>query len=72
MCAPIRDPEENPTPAEGEALRANQSLYDAAVIAQLEWDTSRSENPTEFTTIPIDQSILDAERQFQVRQRPLD
>jgi hypothetical protein len=33
---PIRDPEKNPTPAEREALRANQSLYDAATIAQLE------------------------------------
>jgi hypothetical protein len=30
MWVPIRDPQKNPTAAEKEALRANQSLYDAA------------------------------------------
>ena len=29
----IRDPNKNPTPAEIEALRANQSLYDATEVA---------------------------------------
>lgn len=32
IWVPIRDPEKHPTPAEREALRANQSLYDAAAI----------------------------------------
>jgi hypothetical protein len=72
IWVPIRDPEKNPTPAEREALRANQSLYDAVAVAQHEWEASQSENPTDFTSIPIDQSILDNEQQFQVRQRPLD
>ena len=68
----IRDPEKDPTPAEREALRANQSLYDAVEIAQQEWHVSQSENPTDFTLIPIDPSILDDEHQFQVHQRPLN
>jgi hypothetical protein len=72
MWVPIRDPQKNPTFAEKEALRANQSLYDAAELAQQEWNESRSENPADFTDIPIDPTILDGERQFQVRQRPLD
>ena len=40
-------------------------------IAQLEWDTSQSENPMGLAAISINQSILD-ERQFQVRQKSLD
>ena len=68
----IRDPKKNLTPAEREALCANQSLYDAVEIVQQEWDTSQSGNSIYFIAIPIDQSILDDERQFQVRQRPLD
>ena len=44
MWVPIRDPEKNPTPAEREALHANQSLYDAVAIAQHEWNMSQSEN----------------------------
>jgi hypothetical protein len=31
-----------------------------------------AENPADFTGIHIDQLVLDGERQFQVRQRPLD
>src|SRR5438045_2214124 len=61
IWVPIQDPEKNPTPAEREALRANQSLYDAVTIAQQEWDASQSENPMDFTAIHIDQSILDDE-----------
>jgi hypothetical protein len=72
IWVPIWDPEKNPTPTKKEALRAHQSLYDAAAIAQLEWDKSQSENHMDFTTIPINQSILDEERQFQVQQRYLD
>ena len=37
--------------------------------AQQEWNESRSEDPADFTTIPIDPTVLDDERQFQVRQR---
>ena len=66
MWVPIRDPEKNPTPAEKEALRAHQSLYDTSAKAQLEWEKSQSENPTDLTTISINQSILDEERQLQV------
>ena len=40
IWVPIRDPEKGPTPAEKEALRANQSLYDAVVLAQQEWEAS--------------------------------
>ena len=41
-------------------------------LRRLEWDTSQSENTMDFTSVSIDQSILDDERQFQVRQRSLD
>ncbi|KAN0074286.1 hypothetical protein V8E54_008223, partial [Elaphomyces granulatus] len=69
MWVPIRDPQKNPTAAEEEALRANQSLYEALERAQQEWNESQSEDPADFTAIPIDPTILDDERQFQVRQR---
>jgi hypothetical protein len=69
MWVPIRDPQKNPTAAETEALRANQSLYEALEHAQQEWDVSRSEDPADFTAIPIDPTVLEDERQFQVRQR---
>jgi hypothetical protein len=54
---------------EKEALRANQSLYEALEHAQQEWNESRSEDPADFTAIPIDPAVLDDEQQFQVRQR---
>lgn len=69
MWVPIRDPQKNPTAAETEALRANQSLYEALEHVQQEWDVSRSEDPADFTAIPIDPTVLEDERQFQVRQR---
>jgi hypothetical protein len=69
---PIRDPQKESTPAERDALRANQSLYDAVERAQQEWHRVQSENPTEFTSIPIDPTILEAERQFQIQRRPLN
>jgi hypothetical protein len=51
----------------------HEALYDAAELAQQEWNESRSENPADFTDIPIDPTILAyGERQFQVQQRPLD
>jgi hypothetical protein len=70
LWIPIRDPEKQPTPAERDALRANQSLYDAVETAQAEWDRVHSENPLVFTDIPIDPAILEAERQFQIQQTP--
>jgi hypothetical protein len=69
---PIRDPEKDPTPAERDALRANQSLYDAVECAQAEWNRVQSENPAVFTDIPIDPMILEAEQQFKISQRPLN
>jgi hypothetical protein len=67
----IRDPEKDPTLAERDALRANQSLYDAVERAKAEWDKVQSEDPVVFTDIPIDPTILEAERQFKISQRPL-
>jgi len=69
MWVPIQNPQKNPTATEKEALRANHSLYEALKRAQEEWNKSRSEDPADFTAIPIDPTVLDDERQFQVRQR---
>jgi hypothetical protein len=68
LWTPIRDPEKNPTSAEKEALRAHPSLYDAVAIAEAEYEASRSENPADFTSIPIDPSILEDEHRFAQRQ----
>jgi hypothetical protein len=57
MWVPIRDPQKNPTAAETEAPRANQSLYEALERAQQEWDVSRLEDPADFTAIPIDPTV---------------
>ena len=38
---------------------------------QHEWEASQSENPTDFTSIPIEPSILHHEQQFQLQQAPL-
>ena len=46
--------------------RSSLSLYEAL---EQEWNESRSEDPADFATIPIDPTVLDDERQFQVRQR---
>ena len=67
----IRDPEKDLTPAERDTLRANQSLYDAVARAQAEWDRVQSEDPREFTSIPIDPVILEEEQRFKISQRPL-
>jgi hypothetical protein len=69
---PIIDSTVNLTPAEKEALRANQSLYDNLERAQQEWNRVQSEDPTQFTSIAIDPAILEMERQFELAsQRPL-
>jgi hypothetical protein len=67
----IRDPEKQPTPAETDALRANQSRYDHLEQTQKAWDKAYSDDPTEFTNIPIDPMILEHERQFQILQKDL-
>ena len=67
----IRDPEKIPTDAETAALRASQSLHDAARPAEDEWERVRYENLAVFTSIPIDPVIIAKEREFQLRQRPL-
>ena len=70
---PIRDPEKNPTSAETEALRANQSLYDAVKLAEEDWKVAYLDDPTQFTLIPIDPAILEEEQQYQLQQRkPLE
>jgi hypothetical protein len=71
IWVPIRDPEKEPTPAEREALRAPQSLYDTAAIAEHEWHTTQSEDLTNLTSIPIDPLILENEQRFQVHQKKL-
>jgi hypothetical protein len=66
---PVRDPEKQPTPAETEALRANQSLYDNLEFAQKAKERAYAENPQDFTSIPIDPKVLEMERQYKKRQR---
>jgi hypothetical protein len=66
---PIRDPEKQPTSAETDALRANQSLYDHLEQTQKARDNAYSDDPTEFTDILIDPAILEHERQFQILQK---
>src|SRR6266516_5337427 len=66
---PIRDTEKQPTSAETEALRANQSLYDHLEQTQKARDKAYSDDPKEFTDILIDPAILEHERQFQILQK---
>lgn len=68
---PVRDSKKNPTTAKREALRTYQLLYNATTIAQQEQDASQSKNPTDFTSIPIEPSILYHKQQFQLQQAPL-
>jgi DDE superfamily endonuclease len=69
MRIPIRDPEKQPTSAETDALRANQSLYDHLEQVQKARERAYSDDPAEFTDIPIDPAILEHERQFRVQQQ---
>ena len=68
---PIRDPEKQPTPAETAALSASRSLYDAAALAEEEWNQVQSDNPDIFTDIPINPEVLQQEHEFQVRHQGL-
>ena len=69
MWCPIRDPQKEPMATEKEALRASQSLYDAIAIAQSEFDTMQSNEPSIFTKVPIDPAVLEDEQQFLLSQR---
>ena len=68
MLIPIRDCRKDPWPEELEALRTNQSFYDALAGAQNEWEISRREHPEREL---IDPSILEFEEQFAVRRGSL-
>ena len=61
---PIRDPEKQPTPAETAALSAPRLLYDAAALAEQEWNQVQSDNPDIFTDIPINPKVLQQEHEF--------
>ena len=41
-------------------------------LAEEDWKRAYSDDPTHFTTIPIDPAILEEERQFQIQQIPLN
>ena len=41
-------------------------------LAEEYWKRAYSDDPTHFTTIPIDPAILEEERQFQIQQIPLN
>jgi hypothetical protein len=70
MWIPIRDRQKELTAAEIENRRiALQSLYEAVARAQLERDEVYAANPISFTSIPIDPTILQQEREFQLSQR---
>ena len=61
----IRDYQKDPWPTKLESFRANQSLYDAVAKAQIDWETSRIENPK---TELIEPEILEFEKQFALRR----
>jgi hypothetical protein len=67
MWIPVRDPQNNPTLEEKEALCANQSLYDALACSQHEYKKLQSEDPALFTDIPIDPAIIAEEQAFRVQ-----
>ena len=41
-------------------------------LAEEYWKRAYSDDPTHFTTIPIDPAILEEEQQFQIQQIPLN
>jgi hypothetical protein len=48
-------------------------LYNHLEQTQKAWNEAYSDNPSEFTDIPIDPTILEYERQFQIlRKGPLN
>jgi hypothetical protein len=70
MWTTIRDRQKEPTADKTEACRiALQSLYEAVAKAQHDKEETYAANPISFTSIPIDPTILEEERRFQLSQR---
>jgi hypothetical protein len=62
LLIPIRDPQNEPTENELEAIRIkHQSLYDKVAKEQAEFDRVQAEDPVIFTDIPIDPEVLASE-----------
>jgi hypothetical protein len=67
---PIRDPEKDPLPEELEADRiGGLGLYEELARLEKEAERIKSDDPTIFTTIPIDPEILAMEHKFKLAQR---
>jgi hypothetical protein len=72
LLIPIRDPQNEPTESELEAIRIkHQSLYDKVAKEQAEFDRIQAEDPAIFTDIPIDPAILASEQAHRVKGNPL-
>ncbi len=65
LLIPIRDCRKDPTPAERELLRPNQSLFDAVAQAEIDKDIAYTANPEQEL---IDPMILEFEQQFAVQR----
>jgi hypothetical protein len=62
LLIPIRDPQNEPTENELEAIRIkHQSLYNKVAKEQAEFDRVQAEDPAIFTNIPIDPEVLASE-----------
>ena len=62
LLIPIRDPQNEPTEYELEAIRIkHQSLYDKVAKEQAEFDRVQAKDPAIFTDIPINPVILTSE-----------
>jgi hypothetical protein len=69
---PIRDRQKEPTAAEEESRQiALQSLREAVGKAERDREEAYTTNPISLTPIPIDPTILQAEREFRISQRGL-
>jgi hypothetical protein len=72
LLIPIRDPQNEPTEDEIEAIRIkHQSLYDKVAKEQAEFDRVQAEDPAIFTDIPIDPAILASEQAHRAKGNPL-
>jgi hypothetical protein len=72
LLIPIRDPQNEPTENELEAIRIkHQSLYDRIAKEQAEFDRIQAEDPAIFTDIPIDPAILASEQAHRAKGNPL-
>jgi hypothetical protein len=72
LLIPIRDPQNEPTENELEAIRIkHQSLYDKVAKEQAEFDRVQAEDPAIFTDIPIDPEVLASEHAHRTKGNPL-